>query len=230
MPKNDKVRDKKAGAKDEATAGQQGDQPTTEPQVAEAAEEGEEAADLKALQQELEKQKEQSDYHLEQWKRTAANLQNYRKRVEKERAELLRSGQAALIAQLLPILDDFERAFQTLPFVLSSFTWTEGLALIGRKLSLILEQQGLKEIDALGRPFDPAVHQGLLEEESTAYPDGHVMAVLQKGYMLHDRVLRPAMVKVARNELSSATPGSAETGDESGPETAEQKDENTEIK
>jgi molecular chaperone GrpE len=229
MPENDKVRDKKAGAKDEATAGQQGDQPTTEPQVAEAAEEGEEAADIKALQQELEKQKEQSDYHLEQWKRTAANLQNYRKRVEKERSELLKSGQAALIAQLLPILDDFGRAFQTLPFALNSFTWTEGLALIDRKLSLILEQQGLQEIDAFGKPFDPALHQSLLEEETTAYPDGHVMAVLQKGYMLHDRVLRPAMVKVARNEQSSATPDS-ETENESSPETAEQKDENTEIK
>lgn len=230
MPKNDKVRDKKAVAKDQAATGPQGDQANTEPQVAEAVGEGEEAADLKALQQELKKQKEQSDHHLEQWKRTAANLQNYRKRVEKERAELLKSGQAALIAQLLPILDDLERAFQTLPFALSSFTWTEGLALIDRKLSLILEQQGLQEIDALGKPFDPALHQGLLEEETTAYPDGHVMAVLQKGYMLRDRVLRPAMVKVARNERSNAAPDSVDAGDESSPETAEHKDENTEIK
>jgi len=238
MLKDDQVSDKRGTDRDPVKASEQEEQPGTKPQVAAAAEEGEKAVDIEALQQELEKQKEQSEYHLEQWKRTAANLENYRKRVEKERAELLKTGQAGLIAQLLPILDDFERAFQTLPFALNSFTWTEGVALIDRKLSLILEQQGLKEIDALGKPFDPALHQSLLEEETTAYPDGHVMAVLQKGYMLHDRVLRPAIVKLARNKQSSKTPSNAgrtaaepaEAENESSAEPAERKEQNTEIK
>ena len=238
MPENDKVRPKKAGSKEQATVDQQGNRPATEPEAVETAEEEEKPVDIEALQQELEKKREQSQYHLEQWKRTAANLENYRKRVEKERAELHKSGQAALIAQLLPLLDDFERAFQALPFALGSFTWTEGLALIDRKLSLILQQQGLKEIDALGKPFDPGQHQALLEEETTTYPDGHVIAVLQKGYMLHDRVLRPAIVKIARNQQSSETSSnaeraaaeSAETEDESSPDPAEQKEQNAEIK
>jgi molecular chaperone GrpE len=120
-----------------------------------------------------------------------------------------------MIVHLLPILDDLERAFQTAPFPLSTLTWTEGLALIDRKLQLVLQQQGLKEIEAVGHPFDPSRHQALLEEQTTAYPDGHVTAVLQKGYMLDDRVLRPAMVKVARNAQGgpTATPERMETQD-----------------
>lgn len=203
MPKDDRRRAKRAGGKDRATTSQQEDQPTVQAEPAVTPREAEKVVDVEALQQELERQKERSEHNLEQWKRTAANLENYRKRVEKERVELLRSGQATLIAQLLPVLDDFERAFQTVPFALNSFTWTEGLALIDRKLSLILQQQGLEEINALGAPFDPALHAGLMEEETTAYADGHVMAVLQKGYMLHDKVLRPAMVKIARSKTSS---------------------------
>jgi molecular chaperone GrpE len=203
MPKDDRGRAKRAGDKAQAISSQQEDQPTVQAEPAVTPREPEKVVDVEALQQELERQKERSEHNLEQWKRTAANLENYRKRVEKERAELLRSGQATLIAQLLPVLDDFERAFQTVPFALNSFTWTEGLALIDRKLSLILQQQGLEEINALGEPFDPALHHGLMEEETTAYADGHVMAVLQRGYMLHDKVLRPAIVKIARSKTSS---------------------------
>ncbi len=199
MPKAEKEREKRAKTQP-ATTEEEAEQPAAAEAVAEPAKEAEPADDVAALKQELETHRQQSEYHLEQWKRAAANLENYRKRAEKERAELLKSGQVALIAQLLPILDDFERAFQTVPFALSHFTWTEGLALIDRKLQLLLSQHGLKEIEALGKPFEPALHQALMEEETTAYEDGHVMAVLQKGYMLHDRVLRPAMVKIARNE------------------------------
>ncbi len=190
-------------------------QPVPEPAVDEKAEKSaakpeEKPADIKALQQELEKQTELSKHHLDQWKRTAAGLENYRRRAEKEREELLRFGDAVLITKLLPVLDDFERAFQTVPATLSDFTWIEGVALIERKLRLLLEQQGLREVDALGKPFDPKFHQAVLQEESTAYPDGYIVAVLQKGYTLHDRVLRPAMVKVARNEQGGKTVGSAE--------------------
>jgi molecular chaperone GrpE len=188
-------------------------QPSAEP--ASAATVG--VPDVATLQAELEKQKEQSGYHLEQWKRTAADLQNYRKRVEKERGEWLQSGQATLVSQLLPVLDDLERAFLTLPVALNGFTWTEGLALIDRKLQLVLQHNGLKEIEALGRQFDPSRHQAILQEQTTEVPDGQVLAVLQKGYILHDKVLRPAMVKVARHAESRASTslegaaGSAET-------------------
>jgi len=164
-----------------------------------AAEPEGESADVEALRQELDKQTKLAKYHLDQWKRTAADLENYRKRVEREREELRKFSLATLITELLPILDDFERAFQTLPATLSSLTWIDGVALIDRKLRVILERHGLKEIDALGKQFDPMFHEAVLQEENSAYPDGHVIAVLQKGYMLHDKVLRPAMVKIARD-------------------------------
>jgi molecular chaperone GrpE len=175
----------------------------------ETSEEGPIEPDIAALQQELAESAKQSQYHLEQWKRSAANLANYRKHVEKERVDLIKSAKANVVVQLLPVLDDLERAFDTIPFALSSFTWTEGLALIDRKLELILEQQGLEEIKALGEPFDPTRHQALLEEETEEYPDGHVMAILQKGYTLDDRILRPALVKIARNAVTGEGPGSA---------------------
>lgn len=229
MPKAEKEGQKRTKAQQATTEDEATEQPAAGSAVAEPAD------DVAALKQELEKHREQSEYHLEQWKRAAANLANYRKRAEKERAELLKSGQVALIAQLLPILDDFERAFQTVPFALSHFTWTEGLALIDRKLHLLLSQHGLKEIEALGKPFEPALHQALMEEETTTYADGHVMAVLQKGYILHDRVLRPAMVKIAKNE-SRGEPSpegqqteseSADTEPKNDQATAEHKDNET---
>jgi molecular chaperone GrpE len=235
MPKGEKESEKKAKAQPATTEDEATERPAAGEAVAEPATEAQPTDDVAALKQELEKHREQSEYHLEQWKRAAANLENYRKRAEKERAESHKSGQVALIAQLLPILDDFERAFQTVPFALSHFTWTEGLALIDRKLHLLLSQHGLKEIEALGKPFEPALHQALMEEETTAYADGHVMGVLQKGYILHDRVLRPAMVKIARNESSSEPSSegqqteskSADTESKNGQATAEHQDDDT---
>jgi len=179
--------------------------------TSETTEEGPEAIDFSALRDQLAEVKKQSEYHLDQWKRSAANLENYRKHVEKERADLVKSAKANVIMQLLPVLDDLARAFVTIPFELSSFTWTEGLALIDRKLQLTLEQQGLEEIKALGEPFDPSLHQALLEEETELYPDGHVMAMLQKGYKLGDRILRPALVKIARHKAAGEGHGGAET-------------------
>jgi molecular chaperone GrpE len=182
------------------------DQPTTDTELDE----------VSTLQEEIERWKSESEHHLDQWQRTAANLENYRKRVEKERGELLKLGQSTLLVQLLPVLDDLERAFLTLPASLQGLTWVDGMALIERKLKLMLEQQGLKEIEALGKPFDPAIHQSILTEDTTEHPDGQILAVLQKGYTFHDKVLRPTMVKVAQNaasaEQSAATPGPDEQG------------------
>ncbi len=163
--------------------------------------------DIESVQKELEQQRQRAEHNLDQWKRAEADLQNYRKRVEKDRSELVQFGTAGLMRALLPTLDDLERALQTLPEVCHRLTWTEGMLLVERKLQLTLQQQGLKEIEALGKPFDPAVHEALQEEETTAYPDGHVSAVLQRGYMLHDRVLRPAMVQVAKGKPATAPAG-----------------------
>jgi len=166
-------------------------------------------AEAETVRKELEQQRQRAEHNLDQWRRAEADLQNFRKRVEKDRSELVKFGTAGLMRALLPTLDDLERALQTCPEACHRLTWTEGMLLIEHKLHLTLQQEGLKEIEALGKPFDPAMHEALLEEETVAYPDGHVSAVLQKGYMLHDRVLRPAMVQVARAKPAPA-PATAE--------------------
>ena len=107
---------------------------------------------------------------------------------------------AALIARLLPILDDFDRAGQTIPDNLRGLTWIDGVMLIARKMSMILETEGLKPIEALNQSFDPNLHEAVIHEETDQHEDGTVIAELQKGYKLNDRVLRPTMVKVAKKK------------------------------
>ena len=197
--------------------GAQPEQPAPKPTASENREEStgesaEKVVNIEALWQELEDQKELVKHHLDQWKRAAADLENYKKRAQKEREDLVKFGNAVLIGKLLPALDDFERAFRTLPAQFNGLTWTQGVGLIHHKLQLSLEQHGLNEIDALGKLFDPLQHEAVLREENDAYPDGHIVAVLQKGYVLHDRVLRAAMVKVAENKGSNGTKPPTEEG------------------
>jgi molecular chaperone GrpE len=199
----------------EATAAEQETQPVAELEAETA------AVDVEALRQEIEELKVKSAHHLDQWKRTAANLENYRKRVEKERGELLALGQATLMAQLLPVRDDLERALQTVPAELCDLTWIDGVALIERKLGMLFQQNGLEQIDALAKPFDPALHQSVLQEETTQYPDGQVIAVLQKGYRLGDKILRPAMVKIARNPQAEASTAEEKPVEAKGPSDSE---------
>jgi len=171
------------------------------------------------LEQQLAEAKAQAAEYLDQWRRTAADLSNYRKRTEREREEITRFSNAALLTRLLPVIDDFDRAMVALPADLRHLTWVEGVALIEHKLRLILEGEGLKPIEAVGKPFDPERHEAVVREETDAYPDGQVIAELQRGYELNGRVLRPALVKVAvaRPKGTNGTEGTDGTG-ESGPE------------
>jgi len=169
-----------------------------------AAEQSAESAAV-GLEAELAQAKAQAEGYLDQLRRTAADFANYRKRVEREREEATRFSNALLLSKLLPILDDLDRALATLPTDLRRFTWIEGVALIQRKLELTLEGEGLKPIVSVGQPFDPTRHEAVFREETTAYPDGQVIAELQRGYEFHGRVLRPALVKVA------VAPAAAET-------------------
>ena len=161
------------------------------------------------LEAELAQARAQANEYLDQWRRTAADFSNYRKRIEREREEVGRLSSALLMGKLLPVLDDLERAMATLPADLQRFTWIEGISLIQRKLELTLESEGLKPIEAVGQPFDPERHEAVLREETTAYPDGQVIAELQRGYLLSGRLLRPALVKVA---VAPAAPPQADSG------------------
>lgn len=183
-----------------------------------------EADEPSALQEELAKAQAQAKEYLDQWRRAAADLANYRKRVEREREEANRFANALLLTRLLPVLDDLDRAMATLPADLGRFSWIEGIVLIQHKLELALELEGLKRIEAAGKPFDPQWHEAVLREETTDYPDGQVIADLQCGYEMHGRVLRPTLVKVAVAPTEPAGAAAAEPGEQAAPppETSEE--------
>lgn len=160
-----------------------------------------EADPLAALRAELEAAQAQADEYLDQWRRSAAQFSNYKKRVEREQSEFTRLANATLISRLLPILDDFDRAFETVPPNLSGMTWIGGLALIQRKLRMTLEQEGVEVIETEGQFFDPQLHEAVTYEEAEGFEEGQIIGELQKGYKLGERVLRPSMVRVARQEV-----------------------------
>lgn len=154
-------------------------------------------AELKKL---LQQERDKAAEYLDNWRRAAADFSNYKKRIEKDNAEFTKFANTTLITRLLPILDDFERAFQTVPDNLRALTWVDGIFLIARKMTAILETEGLKPIEALNQPFDPRLHEAVIHEETDQHEDGIVIAELQKGYKLNDRVIRPTLVKVAKKK------------------------------
>jgi molecular chaperone GrpE len=153
--------------------------------------------DIESLTKALAKEKEKAERYLANWQRAQADLINFKKRSEQEKAEITKFANAMLFMSLLPILDDFERALDNVSIKLAGFTWVDGIRLIHRKLQAVLESQGLSQIEALGKDFDPALHEAVLSEEGE---EGKVIEELQKGYKLNERVLRPAMVKVGKGK------------------------------
>ena len=130
--------------------------------------------------------------------RTAAEFDNYRKRMDRERRELSEYAAASVVRDLLPILDNFERALQA-PAGPEAETFRKGIELIHKQMLDLLLKRGVKPIEALGTDFDPNFHEAVIHEVSDAHREGEVMQELQRGYMLGDRLLRPAMVKVAKS-------------------------------
>jgi molecular chaperone GrpE len=134
------------------------------------------------------------DEAIDRWKRTAADFDNFRKRALRERQELVTLANERLVKDLLPILDDLERALEAAAQHQEA-QLEEGVRLTHRALAALLQQNGVKEIDTSSR-FDPHVHEALLTQPSEA-EEGSVIDVVQKGYTLGDRVVRPARVVVA---------------------------------
>ena len=156
-----------------------------------------ETEDVEALKQALAEEKTKAETNLAGWQRAQADFVNYKRRTEQEKEEVSKFANAALIFSLLPILDDLERAFTSVPHNLAKLSWVDGIRLIERKLWATLEAQGLSAIEALGEPFDPNLHEAAMHGEGK---EGIVIDELQKGYKLHDRVIRPAMVAVGNGE------------------------------
>lgn len=130
--------------------------------------------------------------------RAAAEFSNARRRAELRADSEVRAARERLLNGFIPIVDDFERAFQLVPEDETDSTWVNGFALILRKLQGVLLREGVTVIEAEGQPFDPSMHQAVMVEEVEGAESDTVVAVLQQGYMLDDKVLRPAMVKVAQ--------------------------------
>ncbi len=149
------------------------------------------------LQQRLEQAEAQAAEYKDQWLRAAADYKNYKRRTEQERSELIRNASAGLILKILPVLDDFERAMASVPPDVAATSWWDGMQLIDQKLRAILESEGVRPIEALGQEFDPNCHHAVIYEEAEGQ-ENKVIAELQKGYTVHDRVLRPTMVKVGK--------------------------------
>ena len=133
--------------------------------------------------------------------RMTADFANYRKRNETERADFAKFAKADLIARLLDVLDGYDRALATVPEDLKGQPWVEGMWLVERKLRQILEGEGLEPVESLGKPFDPYIHEAIAHIESDQ-PEGTVIDEHQKAYRLHDRVIRPALVTVAKKKES----------------------------
>ena len=156
----------------------------------------------KTLEAQLAEAKEQAQSYLGSWQRAAADYQNYKRRVEQERGEVAQLANAVLIINLLPMIDDLERALDNVDSRLAGMTWLDGIRLIHRKFQALLDMNGVKEIPADGQTFDPNVHEAVMHAEGE---EGKVISVVQKGYMLNDRVLRPALVVVGGAQLSDGT-------------------------
>ena len=158
----------------------------------------EEVDELMALRQELEEHTSKAAEYLDGWQRARAEFANFKKRVEKEQEDMVKFANGVFITKLLPVMDDFERAFQTLPLELMGMTWLEGIALVQRKLQMLLEQEGVTVIETEGQMFDPTLHQAVTHEESEEGEEGQIIGEVQKGYKMGDKVLRPSLVRVAK--------------------------------
>ena len=159
----------------------------------------EELEGQESLKEALEAEKEKAEKYLANWQRAEADFINYKKRNEQERAEMASFANATLIADLLPVLDDFERALDNVPDDSDDPAWVDGVRLIYRKLRAVLEDRGLSRIEAVGSEFDPNFHEAVMCVEGE---EGKVCEEIKKGYMLRERLLRPSMVTVGKEAES----------------------------
>jgi molecular chaperone GrpE len=158
-----------------------------------------------AMQQRLSDEQAKCEDAVQRLLRTQADFTNYKRRNEQEREQQARFANLLLVQELLPVLDNLDRALATVPESVSPLPWMDGLVLVDRQLRATLEKQGLKPIVALGAHFDPMVHEAIIQEPTMDYEDDEVIAELQRGYMLHDKVVRPTLVKVARRMEPAAS-------------------------
>lgn len=156
-----------------------------------------EPAESPTIEEQLAAAQVEAEDYKDRWLRSQAEFANARKRMEKQRLDTYTSATANVIEKLLPIVDDFERAMESLPEGISENSWLEGMQLVQRKLLATLENFNVKPIEAVGEPFDPNLHEALTQEPTDEFESGVVCRVMQTGYKIGDRVIRPSLVVVA---------------------------------
>jgi molecular chaperone GrpE len=159
--------------------------------------EGEQPAEASSEDNALAELQRQAEDNHSRYLRAQADFDNFRRRTLKEKEELAQYASLKVISQLLPVLDNFERALQTGGEGAESGSFAKGVDMIYRQLNQVLEAEGLKQMEVIGQQFDPELHQAIMQVASEDHDEGIVVEVIQPGYKLKDKVIRPAMVKVS---------------------------------
>ena len=153
------------------------------------------AAEIESLKKQLEEANAKTSEFRDSWMRSQAEFQNYKKRLERDNELTYVNMKGDIVKKVLPVLDDLERALQNRP---ADNSWAKGIELIARKLQNVLDSEGIKRIEAEGQEFNPNFHEAISHEPADGVKSGFVIAVVQNGYMLGERVIRPALVRVAQ--------------------------------
>ncbi len=155
------------------------------------------AEELEGLKNDLEQARAKSAEYFEGWQRERADFSNYRRRVERDQAQTYQNLQGSIVKKYLPVVDDLQRALKNRPDNGEATSWAGGIELIYRKLLAILESEGVHRMPAENEHFDPTRHEAISMEPSADHQSGEIIEVIQDGYLIGDRVLRPALVRVA---------------------------------
>ncbi len=153
---------------------------------------------IETLKIDLEKANQQAAENFEGWQRERADFLNYKKRIERDRVSTEQAITSDIVKKFLVILDDLERALKARPAEGEGADWAEGIELIYRKLQNLLETRGVTRIPAEIQEFDPNLHEAITHEDTPDFESGQIIEVIEQGYLLGDRVVRPARVRVAR--------------------------------
>lgn len=156
---------------------------------------GQALAEIDALKRQVEEAEAKLAESVDGWQRAQAEFQNYKKRIERDNELLYVTMKGDIVKKVLPALDDLERALQNRP---DGDAWANGIELIARKLQNMLDVEGVKRIEAAGAEFDPKFHEAISHEPAEGVASGHIIEVVQNGYLLGERVIRPALVRVAQ--------------------------------
>ena len=154
--------------------------------------------DIEEIALELDKTRTLADEYLDGWQRARADFSNYKKRIEREQADLYQTISGTIVKQYLDVVDDLALAIKSRPQSGEGAEWANGIELVFRKLLTILENQGITPMNAQGEIFNPTLHEAISSEDNEDFESGEIIEVIKQGYMIGERVLRPALVRVAR--------------------------------